>query len=47
MTGAHRNMYSSELMCGAVQVVLACHWLLECAIHTWPESQRRGLTILV
>ena len=30
-----------------MQVVLACHWLLECAIHTWPESQRRGLTILV
>jgi hypothetical protein len=26
-------------------VVLACHWLLECVVHTWPECQRRGVGV--
>jgi hypothetical protein len=28
-------------------MVLACHWLLECAVHTWPECQRLGVAVLV
>lgn len=39
--------YSGRASSSIDDAVLACHWLLECAVHCYPESQREGLVLLV